>query len=148
MQARGGRGGGMLLAHGVHGLVLLGISLIAGDVGRQRHVARGVNRLIQRALNPLLVHAHGLEAHQASALGIVHEIDDLGGEHDGRALRREEAALAILDHVAGLEALAGVHQALPHMTERVDVLAATKQQRLGHTARGLLPIRRAGMTRV
>ncbi len=83
MQARSGRGSGVLLAHGVHGLVLLGIALIAGDVGRQRHVARGVNRLIQRALNPLLVHAHGPESHQAPALGVIHEIDDLGFEHHG-----------------------------------------------------------------
>ena len=101
-------------------------------------MARGVNGLVERARRAALVLAHGLEAHKTAALRVVDEIEDLGGEHHGRALRREQAAGAILDNVARLEALAGVYQALPHMPEGIDVLAATKQQRLGHTARRLL----------
>lgn len=95
-----------------------------------------------------LVLPHRLEANQAPSLGVIHEIQDLGSEHDRRALRGEQASGAILHHIAGFEAFAGVDQALPHATERIDVLTASQQQRLGNAPVGFLPIRRAGMTRV
>ena len=48
VQTGSGRRSGVLLAHGVDGLVLLGVALVLGDVGRQRHVPRGVDGLVER----------------------------------------------------------------------------------------------------
>ena len=60
-------------------------------------MAGGVDGLVERAGLALLVGAHGLEAHEASALGVVHEVDDLGAQDHRRALGGQQAADAILD---------------------------------------------------
>ena len=122
--------------HGVDGLVLLGVALVAGDVGRQGHVAGGVDRVVERArLAGGGVRALGLEAHEPAALGVLHEVGDLAREHHRRALRGVEAARAVLDDGTGLEALARVHEALPDVAHGIEVLAALEQQGLGHAAR-------------
>ena len=126
----------MLLAHGVDGLVLLGVALVLGDVGRQGHVARRVDGRVERArLAGGRVCTLWLKAHETPALGVLHEVGDLAGEHHRRALGRVQATGAVLDDGTGLEALARVHEALPDVAHGVEVLAALEQQRLGHAAR-------------
>ena len=49
MQTRRRSGSRVLLLHGVHGLIFLGIALVIGNVGRQRHMTGGVNGLVERA---------------------------------------------------------------------------------------------------
>ena len=134
VQAGRGRRGGVLLLHGVDGLVLLGVALVARDVGRQGDVAGGMDGGVERERLAGGVAALRLEAHEAPALGVLHEVDDLAGEHHRRAVRGVQAARAVLDDGAGLEALAGVHEALPDVAHGVDVLAALEQQGLGHAA--------------
>ena len=139
----------MFLAHGIHRLVLLRVAGVIRDVGRQRDVPRGVDRLIEGARLARSALALRCEAHETSAAAIGHEVHDLARKHHGSAFRRMEPARAVLDHRTRLQALARVHQAFPHMSERVDVLAAVEQQGLGHaTGLRLRPMSRAGMTRV
>ena len=71
----------MLLLHGVDRLILLGIALVLGDIGRQGHMAGSVNRLVQGARVASGVLAARLEANQAAASAIVHKILDRGAEH-------------------------------------------------------------------
>ena len=137
MQARGRSRSAMLLLHGVDGLVLLGIALVIGDIGRQRHVARSVDRLVERAQGAVGVLPDRLEAHQAPAAAIVDELEDGRAQHDRSPLGRQGAAGAVLDLGTGLQALARVHQALPHDPHRIDVLAAIQQQGLRRAARRL-----------
>ncbi len=118
--------------HRVDGLVLLAVALVVRDVGRRGHVARLVDGLVQREA------LRRREAHQAAAAVVLQVVDHLAGQHDGPAHRRVDAALAVLDHRTLLQALAGLDQALPHVAERVLVLAALEQQRLAHAARALL----------
>ncbi len=87
--------------------------------------------------------------HQTAAAAIGDKVDDLGRQHHGRALGRMSAASAILNMSAGLQTLARLDQALPNVTQRVNILEALEQQRLDHAAQLVLrPIRRAGITRV
>ena len=125
----------MLLLHGVDGLVLLGIALVIGNVGRQRHVTGGVNGLVERARLAGGIAAGRLKAHQAAAAAIGDKVDDLGRQHHGRALGRMGAARTILNLSTGLQALTRLDQALPDMAQRIHVLAALEQQRLDHAAR-------------
>lgn len=138
----------MLLLHGVDGLVLLGIALVIGNVGRQRHVTGGVNGLVERARLAGGIAAGRLKAHQAAAAAIGDKVDDLGRQHHG-APSAAGAARTILNLSTGLQALTRLEQALPDMAQRIHILAALEQQRLDHAARAALrPIRRAGITRV
>ena len=130
---------GVLLVHGVDGLVLLGVALVLGDVGRKRHVSRLVDGGVERAA------ALRLEAHQASAPVVLEEVDDLAREYDLRRERRMQPACAVLDDDARLaEALAGVHEALPHVPQGVEVFSALEQERLGHTAGAALVTHESG----
>ena len=51
---------------------------------------------------------------------------------------------AILNLSTGLQALARLDQALPNVTQRVNILAALEQQRLDHAARARLATDQAG----
>ena len=51
---------------------------------------------------------------------------------------------AILNLSTGLQTLARLDQALPHMAQRIHVLAALEQQRLDHAARAGLATDQAG----
>lgn len=82
----------MLLLHGVDGLVLLGIALVIGNVGRQRHVAGSVDGLVERARVAGGIATGRLKAHQTATAAIVNKVDDLGRQHHGRALGRMGAA--------------------------------------------------------
>ena len=128
VEARRGGRGGMLFSHGVDGLVVLVVTLVVGDVGRQRRAARLVDGLVEGAAR------RRLEADEAPAAVVVHVVDDLAGEADLGGGRRVGAAGAVVDAGALLEALAGLDEALPHVTEGVDVLAAAQQQGLGEAA--------------
>ena len=56
-----------------------------------------------------------------------------------------QPARAVLDDGARLaEALAGVHEALPHVAQGVEVLSALEQERLGHAAGAALVAHKAG----
>ena len=136
-EVESGRGsrGGMLLAHGVDGLVLLGVSFVIGDIGRQRHVPRGMDRLVERARRARCVLALRCEAHETPAAAIGHEVKHFPHKYHGRAFGRVRTARAVFDDRTGLEALARTHKAFPHMAERILVLATGEQERLGHTAR-------------
>ena len=50
----------------------------------------------------------------------------------------------ILNLSAGLQTLARLNQALPHVTQRIHVLTALKQQRLHHAARARLATDQTG----
>ena len=136
VQAGGGRRSGVLLAHGVDGLVLLGVALVLGDIGRKRHVPRGVNGLVEREGGACGgIEALRVEADKTAALRALDEVDDRAREDNGGGIRRVKAACAILDHDPGLlKALSGVNEALPHVAERVHVLTAPKKQRLADAA--------------
>ena len=115
--------------HGVDRLVLLGIALVLGDVGRKRHVASLVDGSVERTVSLWL------EAHQTAATVVLEEVDNLAREHDLGGEWRVQAARTVLDDDAGLaEALAGVHEALPHMAHGIEVLSPLEQERLGHAA--------------
>ena len=127
VQARGGGGGGVLLLHGIDRLVLLGVALVLRDIGGQRHMARLVHGLVERE-------ALGRdEAHEAQApLGqdLAHMCgQDHGGRHGG-----EQAALAELHHGAGLQALTGLDETLPHAARGIEVLAAVREEHLARAA--------------
>ena len=85
-----------------------------------------------------------LNTHQAAAAAIGDKVDNLGRQHHGSPLGCMGAAGAILNLSAGLQTLARLDQALPHMAERIHVLAALEQQRLDHTARAGLAADQAG----
>ena len=122
----------MLLVHGVDRLVLLGVSLVVRDVGRQGYMSRLVHRLVERAL------PHRGEADETTAAAVVHEVEDLAREHDGGGLGRMRPTGAVLDESALLESLAGVDQALPHVSQGVQVLASPQEERLGDATRAAL----------
>ncbi len=135
VQARGGRGRRVLFLHGVDRLVLLGVALVAGDIGRQGHVARGMNGLVKRVGRAVGRRAHGIKAHQAPALGALDKVDDRARQDHRRRVGRVQPARAVLDHGARLlQALAGVDQAFPHMPQRVEVFSPLEQQGLGDAA--------------
>ena len=138
MQARCRRRGRVLLVHGVDRLVLLGVALVLRDVGRQGHVARLVDGLIQA--EPL----GRREPHDAAAAVGLHEVENLAREdHRGR-LGGVGPAGTILDHGARLQALARVHLAFPDVAQRIQVLAPLEEQRLGQAARLALVADQAG----
>ena len=125
----------MLLLHGVHGLIFLGIALVIGNVGRQRHMTGGVNGLVERARIAGSIATGRLKTHQAAAAAIGDKVDNLGRQHHGSPLGRMGATGAILNMSTGLQALARLDQALPNMAQRIHVLAALEQQGLDHAAR-------------
>ena len=79
-----------------------------------------------------------LKAYQAAAAAIGDKVDNLGRQHHGSPLGRMGATGAILNMSTGLQALARLDQALPNVTQRVNILAALEQQRLDHAARACL----------
>ncbi len=125
----------MLLLHGVNGLVLLGIALVIGNVGRQRHVAGSVDGLVECAWVAGCVAARRLKTHQAAAAAIGDKVDNLGRQYHRSPLGRMGATCAILNLSTGLQTLARLDQALPNVAQRVNILAALEQQRLDHAAR-------------
>ena len=134
----------MLLLHGVDGLVLLGITLVIGNVGRQRNVTGSMNGLVERARVAGGIATGRLKAHQSATAAIGDKVDDLGRQHHGRALGCMGAAGAILNLSTGLQTLARLDQALPNVTQRINILAALEQQRLDHTARACLATDKTG----
>ena len=119
----------VLLVHGVDRLVLLGVALVLGDVGRKRHMPCLVDGGIERAATLRL------EAHQPAAAVVLEKVNYLACEHDLGREGRVQAARAVLDDGARLaEALPGVHETLPHMAQGVEILSALEQERLGHAA--------------
>ena len=134
----------MLLLHGVNGLVLLGISLVIGNVGRQRNVTGSMNGLVERARLSSGIATGRLKAHQSAAAAIGDKVDDLGRQHHGRALGCMGAAGAILNLSTGLQTLARLDQALPNVTQRVNIFAALEQQRLDHATRAGFATDQAG----
>ena len=134
----------MLLLHGVDGLVLLGIALVIGNVRRQRHVAGSMDGLVERARVTGGIATGRLKTHQTTAAAIGDKVDDLGHQHHGSPLGRMGATGAILNLSTGLQALARLDQALPNVTQRVNILAALEQQRLDHTARASLATDKTG----
>ena len=135
MQARRGSSSRVLLLHGVHGLILLGVALVVGNVGRQRHMAGGVDSLVERARLACGIATGRLKAHQTAAAAIGDKVDNLGRQHHGRTLGRMGATGTILNLSTGLQTLAGLDQTLPNVAQRIYVLAALEQQRLDHAAR-------------
>ena len=125
----------MLFLHGVDGLVLLGIALVIGNVGRQRHVAGSMDGLVERARLAGGIATGRLKAHQTAPAAIGDKVDNLGRQHHGSPLGRMGATGAILNMSTGLQALARLDQALPNMAQRIHVLAALEQQGLDHAAR-------------
>ncbi len=119
--------------HGIDGLVLLGVTLILRDVGRQGHMSCLVHGLVER--KPLCRR----KAHEPAAARIVHVVDDLARKDDRSRLRCMGATGTILDDIARLQALARVHEALPDMSQRILVLAALQEQCLGDAACLALP---------
>ena len=107
---------------------------------------RGVDRLVERAGSACgRVDALCVEADEATALRALDEVDDRARENDGGGIVRMEAARAILDHDPRLlEALSGVNEAFPHVSERVHVLTAAKKQRLADAAGAALLADEAG----
>ena len=73
----------MLFLHGVNGLVLLGVALVIGNVGRQRHVAGSMDGLVERARVAGGIAAGRLKAHQTATAAIGDKVDDLGRQHHG-----------------------------------------------------------------
>ena len=79
VQTRRWRRSRMLLGHRVDGLVLLGITLVIGNIGRQRHMARSMNGLVKRArLARCGVGALRLKANQAATTAVNDVIGNLG----------------------------------------------------------------------
>ena len=144
MQARRRSGSRVLLLHGVDGLVLLGIALVIGNVRRQRHVAGSMDGLVERARVAGGVAARRLKTHQAAAAAIGDKVDNLGRQHHGSPLGRMGATGAILNLSTGLQTLARLDQALPNVTQRINILATLEQQRLDHAARACLATDQAG----
>ena len=134
----------MLLLHGVDGLVLLGVALVIGNVGRQRHVAGRMDGLVERARVAGGIATDRLKAHQTATTAIGDKVDDLGRQHHGSPLGRMGATGAILNLGTGLQALARLDQALPNMAQRVNILAALEQQRLDHATRAGFATDQAG----
>lgn len=100
----------MLLLHGVDGLVLLGIALVIGNVGRQRHVTGSMNGLVERARIAGSIAAGRLKTHRAAAAAIGDIVDDLGRQHHGSPLGRMGATGTILNLGTGLQTLARLDQ--------------------------------------
>lgn len=88
VQTRRRSGSRVLLLHGVDGLVLLGIALVIGNVGRQRHVTGSMNGLVERARLAGGIAAGRLKAHQTASAAIGDKVDDLGRQHHGSPLGR------------------------------------------------------------
>ena len=78
------------------------------------------------------------EAHEASASAALDEVDDLAREHHGSVIRRGDASRTVFDDGSLLEALAGIHEALPHPAVGIEVLATREQQRFRDAARAAL----------
>ena len=85
-----------------------------------------------------------LKAHQAATAAISDKVDDLGCQHHGSPLGRMSATGAILNLNTGFQALARLDQALPNVTQRVNILTALEQQRLDHATRTRLATDQAG----
>ena len=144
VQARRGSSGRVLFLHGVDGLVLLGVALVIGNVGRQRHVTGGVNGLVERAWLAGNIATGRLKAHQTATAAIGDKVDDLGRQHHGSPLGRMGATGAILNLSTGLQALTRLDQALPNVAQRVNILTAPEQQRLDHATRAGFATDQAG----
>ena len=80
----------------------------------------------------------------AAAAAIGDKVDDLGRQHHGSPLGRMGATGTILNLGTALQTLARLDQALPNVTQRVNILAALEQQRLDHAARACLAANQAG----
>ena len=101
-------------------------------------MAGSMDGLVKRARLAGGIATGRLKTHQAAATAIGDKVDDLGRQHYGSPLGRMGAARTILNLSTGLQALARLDQALPNVTQRVNILAALKQQRLDHAARACL----------
>ena len=97
VQTRRGSGSRVLLLHGVDGLVLLGVALVIGNVGRQRYVAGSMDGLVERARVAGGIATGRLKAHQTATTAIGDKVDDLGRQHHGSPLGRMGATGSILN---------------------------------------------------
>ena len=75
-----------------------------------------------------------LEAHETKP-ALRQNLAHMSGEDHGGRHGSKEAAFAELHHGARLEALAGLHEALPHASRRIEVLAAVGEEDLAGAAR-------------
>ena len=111
------RGSGrMLFSHGKDGLVLLGISLVVGDVGRQRHMSDGVDRIVERASSLRL------KADDAASPATLHEVEHRADEHRLGRIWGQKAAGPELHRRPLPQPPAWMHEALPGRAERIQVL--------------------------